>query len=177
MLLWQVTAIFSGEHRYVLDYLGAEVLRQQPEDIRAFLQQTAILDRLCASLCDTVTERADSKAILARLEQANLFLLRLDDQRRWYRYHQLFADFLRTGLDAAEEWNLHRKASAWYEAQGLGQEAIKHALAAQDLPAAVRLFRSHVEDLLGRGEIPTLLALHVRNRTEAVTKARQLKLL
>lgn len=91
--LAEAVETFSGEHRYVIDYLAAEVLRQQPEEIRAFLRQTAVLDRLCASLCDALTDRTDSRLILTQLEQANLFLIRLDDHRQWYRYHQLLADF------------------------------------------------------------------------------------
>jgi ATP/maltotriose-dependent transcriptional regulator MalT len=123
-----------------------------------FLHRTSILDRLCAPLCDAVTGRADSKAVLALLEQGNMFLIRLDEYREWYRYHQLFADFLRNALSAAEERELHRKASAWYEAQGFGAEAIKHALAAKDIEASVRLVRGQVEDTLSRGEVPILLS-------------------
>ncbi|HEX4598184.1 MAG TPA: LuxR C-terminal-related transcriptional regulator [Burkholderiaceae bacterium] len=154
----QVASAFGGGHRYVIDYLASEVLRQQPDEIRSFLQRTAILERLSAPLCDAVTGRTDSKLVLARLEQANMFLLRLDDHRQWYRYHQLFADFLRTGLDPAETCALHLKASAWHEAQGLIEEAFRHALAAPDAPLAVRLFRVAVESLLRRGEFPTALA-------------------
>ena len=154
-----VAKAFTGGHRYVIDYLASEVLHQQPDEIRNFLRQTAILDRLCASLCDAVTERTDSKRILARLEQANMFLLRLDDHRQWYRYHQLFADFLRTGLDASAALALHRRASAWYETQGLLEEALRHALGAQDILAAVRLFRGALDGLCRRGEFPSALAL------------------
>ena len=152
----KITA-FNGEHHYVIEYLAAEVMRQQPPEIRSFLQKTAILDRLSAPLCDAVSGQADSKAILARLEQANMFLLRLDDNRQWFRYHQLFADFLRAGLNAAEERDLHTKASEWHEIHGSGQEAMRHALAAKDTAATVRLFRSQVEGMLARGEIPVLL--------------------
>jgi LuxR family transcriptional regulator, maltose regulon positive regulatory protein len=154
----EVASAFSGGHRYVIDYLAGEVLRQQPDEIRHFLHRTAILDRLCAPLCNAVTERTDSKLILARLEQANMFLLRLDDHRQWYRYHQLFADFLRTGLDASEAPALHGRASAWYEAQGLLEEAFRHALGAQDVSAAIRLFRAAMDSLCRRGEFPTALA-------------------
>ena len=125
---------FSGEHRYVIDYLAVEVLRRQSEDVRTFLRKTGVLDRLCAPLCDAVADRADSNVMLARLEQANMFLLPLDDRRQWYRYHQLFADFLRSELDPAERRLLQQKASAWYEGNGLGNEAIKLALAAEDTP-------------------------------------------
>ncbi len=152
------TTPFSGEHRYVIDYLAAEVLRRQNDDIRSFLTKTGVLDRLSAPLCDAVTGRSDSSVILPRLEQANMFLVPLDDGRQWYRYHQLFADFLRSRLDTGERRQLLRKASAWHEASGSGVEAIKYALAAEDVPATIRLFRTLVEDALGRGDMPTLLA-------------------
>jgi LuxR family transcriptional regulator, maltose regulon positive regulatory protein len=154
----EVAKAFGGGHRYVIDYLAAEVLRQQPEEVRTFLRQTAILERLCASLCDAVTGRTDGKALLSHIEQANLFLVRLDDHRQWYRYHQLFADFLRAELPESEQATLHRKASAWYEAHGLAQEAIRHALAVQDIPATVRLIRAHADEMACRGEFPTVLA-------------------
>jgi len=149
---------FGADHRYVVDYLAGEVLRHQPEEVRAFLHQTAILDRLCAGLCDAVTGRTDSKAMIDRLEQGNVFLLRLDAQRCWYRYHQLFSNFLRNGLDASTEQQLHRRACTWLEAHGYGKQAFEHAIAGRDIPAAVRLFRSEVEEAQRRGEIRTLLA-------------------
>lgn len=154
----KTVAAFSGRHRYLVEYLAAEVLRRQSDDTRAFLHRTAILDRLCAPLCDAVSGRADSEAVLSHLDQANMFLVRLDDEREWYRYHQLFADYLRSAVPAAEKRELHQKASAWYEANGFGGEAIKHALAAKDIEASVRLVRSHVEESLSRGEMPTLLS-------------------
>src|SRR5260221_7405256 len=148
---------FSGTHEYVMDYLAAEVLRQQPTDIRVFLRQTAILDPLSAPLCDAVTGQQNSQASLSRLVQANLFLIELDDQRQWYRYHSLFADFLHTELAEWELQTLHQRASAWYEAHGFLSEAMKHALAAQDLTAAERLIRSGVEETFSRGGFTTLL--------------------
>lgn len=156
--LAEAVETFSGEHRYVIDYLAAEVLRQQPAEIRAFLRQTAVLDRLCASLCDALTDRTDSRLILTQLEQANLFLIRLDDHRQWYRYHQLLADFLRVDLSADEQAALHRKASTWYEANGFGTEAVKHSLAAGDISTTVSLIRAHVDEMLCRGEFPAVLA-------------------
>jgi ATP/maltotriose-dependent transcriptional regulator MalT len=151
------TLDFSGEHRFVIDYLATEVLRRQPPEIRLFLRQTAVLDRLCAPLCDAVTCRSDSKAILARLEKANMFLLPLDNRREWYRYHALFMDFLRSELEPDEEYALHRRASAWYESQGLGHEAMRHALATRDTDKIVRLFRAQVEGMLCWGEMHTLV--------------------
>ena len=148
---------FSGEHRYVIDYLAGEVLRRQSDDVRSFLTKTGVLERLSAPLCDAITGRNDSKVVLPRLEQANMFLVPLDDGRQWYRYHQLFADFLRSRLNPAERRDLLQKASAWHEASGYGSEAIKYALAAEDVPATIRLFRTLVEDALGRGDMPTLL--------------------
>ena len=156
--LAQVAAAFSGEHRHVIDYLAAEVTRQQPRTLQDFLRQTCILDRFSADLCDAVTERTDSRQLLLQVERANLFLRRLDDQGRWFRYHPLFVDFLREGLADAEKIVLHRRASAWFESHSMGKEAIKHALAARSEADAVRLFLGLVEDMLARGELPTLLA-------------------
>ena len=130
---------FSGRHRYLVEYLAAEVLRRQSDDTRAFLHRTAFLDRLCASLCDAVAERVDSSRMLSYLDQANMFLIRLDENQEWYRYHQLFADYLRSLVPASEQTGLHLRASAWYDAQGFGADAIKHALAASDTDAAVRV--------------------------------------
>jgi LuxR family maltose regulon positive regulatory protein len=148
---------FGGAHGDIIDYLGAEVLRQQPTDVRVFLRQTSILDRLSAPLCDAVTGQQNSRGFLGQLAQANLFLIPLDDQRRWYRYHSLFADFLRTELAEWEQRALHQRASEWYEGHGFTPEAIKHALAAQDLTAAERLIRSSVEETFSRGGFTTLL--------------------
>ena len=149
---------FSGRHRYMVDYMAAEVLRRQSDDTRAFLHRTAVLDRLSAPLCDALTGRSDSKEVLARLEQSNMFLVPLDGDRTWYRYHQLFADFLRSALSAAEERELHQGASRWYEANGFGPEAIRHSLAASDVDGTVRLVRALAEETLSRGEFPTLLS-------------------
>jgi LuxR family transcriptional regulator, maltose regulon positive regulatory protein len=148
---------FDGSHHYIMDYLAAEVLRQQPAEIRTFLRQTAILDRLSGPLCDTVTGQQNSRHFLAQLEQANLFLIRLDDQRQWYAYHSLFADFLRRELAEWEQKTLHQRASQWYEKNGYTPEAIKHALAAHDLDTAERLIGSSVEETFSRGGFSTLL--------------------
>ncbi len=148
---------FGGQHRYVVDYLAAEVMRQQPEHIRDFLRKTAILDRLTAPLCDALTERADSDAILQQLEQANLFLISLDEQRQWYRYHHLFADFLHAALPQSEQRGLHKAASRWYEAHHFTAEAIHHALAAEDFETAAALITRHNDEELKRGGLTTLL--------------------
>jgi LuxR family transcriptional regulator, maltose regulon positive regulatory protein len=151
---------FTGQDRYVIDYLLSEVLEHQPEPVRSFLVQTAILDRLSAGLCDAVTGRNDGQAVLARLEQSNLFLMPLDHQRMWYRYYRLFAEFLRTRLEPADAAVLHGRAAAWYESQGLAGEAVRHALArAQvtgDWPAAVRLICATAEEQIEIGAATTL---------------------
>jgi LuxR family maltose regulon positive regulatory protein len=133
---------FTGSHRFVLDYLLEEVLRRQPERVRDFLLQTAILDGLNGPLCDAVTGREDGAEMLEALERGNLFVVPLDDRRRWYRYHHLFADVLRTHAmetrpDRAA--TLHRRASEWYERNGMAADAISHALAAKDFERAAGL--------------------------------------
>ena len=103
---------FTGSHRFVLDYLVEEVLQRQPEHIRSFLLQTAILDRFCAPLCDAVTGQEDGKKMLGILERSNLFLIPLDDQRQWYRYHHLFAEVLQAHLQEAQPDRVSTPASA-----------------------------------------------------------------
>lgn len=148
---------FEGGQRDIIDYLAAEVLRQQPVEVRAFLHQTAILDRFNASLCEAVTGREDSQTMLANLERANLFLIPLDDQRQWYRYHHLFADFLRAGLTVAEQRELHIRAGRWHEAHGFIPEAIKHMLASRDYKTVVRLIRCAAEETCLNGGYSLLL--------------------
>ncbi len=133
---------FTGSHRFVLDYLVEEVLQSQPERIRSFLLQTAILDRLSGPLCDAITGQADGKGMLDALERGNLFVVPLDGNRQWYRYHHLFADVLQAR--ALEEQpnqvpTLHQRASAWYEENDLSADAIRHALAATDYERAADL--------------------------------------
>jgi LuxR family transcriptional regulator, maltose regulon positive regulatory protein len=150
---------FSGSHRYVLDYLTAEVLDRQPPELRGFLVETSILERLSGSLCAAVTGRADSQALLEQAERANLFLHPLDEVRGWWRYHQLFADLLRARLQQEEPERvpeLHRVAAAWHEAQGLADEAIGHALAAGDAIWAARLIERQLDARLLRWEGVTL---------------------
>ena len=132
---------FAGDHRYVVDYLVEEVLDRQPADVRRFLLETAILDRLTGGLCDALTGRHDSAALLDALERANLFLVPLDDTRRWYRYHQLFADVLRAHLaqEGEDVAALHARASTWFETQGELEDAVRHALEAEDPERAARL--------------------------------------
>lgn len=135
-------ASFTGSHRFVLDYLVEEVLRLQSESMRSFLLQSSILDRLCAPLCNVLMDRQDSREVLNILERSNLFLIPLDDQRQWYRYHHLFADVLQTYL--REEYadrlsTLHLQASVWFEQHELPADAIQHALAARDFERAANL--------------------------------------
>lgn len=130
---------FAGDDRFVVDYLADEVLDRQPPDVRRFLLDTSVLERLTGPLCDAVTGRTDGKAMLESLERQNLFVVPLDDHRHWYRYHHLFADVLHARLlderadDASE---LHRRASAWCDQAGDRQAAVRHALAAGDVALA-----------------------------------------
>lgn len=133
---------FTGSNRFVLDYLVEEVLQRQPESARNFLLHTSILDRFCASLCNAVTERQDGKEMLSALEYSNLFLVPLDDQRQWYRYHHLFAEVLQSYLRQEQPdqvSTLHRRASIWFEQNDLTDAAIPHALAAKELEHAAGL--------------------------------------
>jgi LuxR family maltose regulon positive regulatory protein len=151
---------FRGSHRYILDYLLDEVLQQQSEDIQQFLFQTSILNHLSGSLCDAVIERNDSQTMLEHLEQANLFVVPLDDERHWYRYHHLFVEALRHRLQhlyPEQVSSLHRRASIWHEQHGLMAEAIHHALAAPDFERAAYLVEQVGQELLIRSEIVTLL--------------------
>jgi LuxR family maltose regulon positive regulatory protein len=133
---------FAGDDRYIVDYLVEEVLERQPADVRDFLVQTSILDRLTGPLCDAVTAQRGGRARLESLDRGNLFVVPLDDSRRWYRYHHLFADVLHAHLvDEQPDRvpHLHRRASEWYERNGEPAPAIRHALAAGDVERAAGL--------------------------------------
>jgi LuxR family maltose regulon positive regulatory protein len=133
---------FTGSHRLVLDYLLEEVLQQQSKHIQIFLLQTAILDRLNGELCDALTGQGDGQATLEYLDRMNLFVVPLDSERHWYRYHQLFADLLRGRLgqyQPKQQPMLHLKASEWYEDNGLTGQAIAHSLSAEDFDRAASL--------------------------------------
>jgi LuxR family maltose regulon positive regulatory protein len=139
-------AAFSGDNRHIADYLGAEVLARQPETIRRFLLRTSILERLSGPLCDAVLEAEGSAGLLAELERSNLFLVPLDNRRRWYRYHHLFAQLLRLELghrDAKLIPTLHRRAAAWHRQAGNLDEAVHHASAAGDFDQAAALIARH----------------------------------
>ncbi len=163
---------FTGSHHFVMDYLVEEVLHQQPENVQTFLLRTSILNRLCGPLCDAVlldpAGSAPGQQTLEYLERANLFLISLDNERRWYRYHHLFADLLRqrlhqsfaamTGGDAESRLNeLHIRASQWYEDNGLELEAFLHAAAADDIDRAERLVEGKTIPLHLRGAIAPIL--------------------
>ncbi len=142
---------FAGDDRFVVDYLVEEVLGRQPDAVRRFLLQTSILDRLSGSLCDAVTGASDGRAVLELLDRSNLFVVRLDDSRQWYRYHHLFADMLGSHLreERPEEVvALHRRAAGWYDAAGEPVPAVRHALDAGDVEYAADLVERSVIGLL-----------------------------
>jgi len=175
---------FTGSHRFVLEYLTEEVLARQPGHMQTFLLRTSILDRMCGSLCDAVlgleasdlrlaeqnapqvsspkpqVSQAYSQLILAGLERSNLFILPLDDAQCWYRYHSLFVEALRhrltNGAAPQEITTLHRRASRWFERQGLLPEAVQHALAAEDWDRAIGLIEQHGLRAAGEGDAETL---------------------
>lgn len=150
---------FTGSHRYILDYLIEEVLEQQSQTIQNFLLVTAILDRFTGPLCDAMTGREDGQAILHRLERANLFIIALDNEGHWYRYHHLFGDLLRLRLRQTRQDQiptLHGKASRWYEQNGYAGEAIEHALRAEDFERAAQLVAEVSEVVWQRGEYAKL---------------------
>jgi len=146
---------FTGSNRLVLDFLIEEVLGQQSESTQNFLLQTAILDRMTGSLCDVLTGQENSQATLELLDHANLFIVPLDEERRWYRYHHLFADLLRQKMhqtQAEQLKELHDKASEWYKQNGLIDQAIEHALKSKDFDQAAYLIQSQIDVLWQRGE-------------------------
>ncbi|MGD1993579.1 MAG: hypothetical protein PVI59_10325, partial [Anaerolineae bacterium] len=156
---------FTGSNRYILDYLSEEVLRQQRQYVQTFLLQSAVLDRLSGPLCDAVIGTADPAAIDAQsvleyLERANLFIVPLDDERRWYRYHHLFAGLLRRRLQRETPHlvpKLHHRASVWYEENGLMAEAVGHALSAGDYERTADLIERAGWATFTRGEMTTIL--------------------
>jgi ATP/maltotriose-dependent transcriptional regulator MalT len=131
-----------------LDYLAEEVLERQSEQVRSFLLETSILERLSGELCDTVTGRPGSQALLEEAERAGLFVVPLDEVRGWWRYHHLFADLLRARLQQQQPTRipaLHRNAAAWYAERGLADDAIRHAVAAGEMTWAARLIEQHFD--------------------------------
>lgn len=164
-------ASFTGSHRYILDYLTAEVLQRQPEHVQSFLLQTSILERLSAPLCNELTMRNDSQDILEYLEHANLFLIPLDEQRQWYRYHHLFADFLHNRLQQSHPEllpALHRRAAQWYEHYGLMSVTMEHAFASGDLRYTTCLAERFAIPMTARGEVMGFLRWLERLPTELI---------
>ncbi len=144
----------SSSHHHILDYLTEEVLRQQPLAIQRFLLNTSILERLTAPLCDAVLEQSGSQQILEELKRTNVFLLSLDSQRRWYRYHPLFAEALRFMLERSDPEAIaviHRRASAWFAGHGYTGEAVQHAIQARDWSQAADLIEAEIQTP-GRGK-------------------------
>ena len=150
---------FTGSNRYIQDYLADEVLQQQSNISKDFLLQTSILSRLNAPLCDAVTGRNNSQALLENLESANLFIVPLDNKRCWYRYHHLFAGLLTHRLSHTfpnRIHELHRRASMWYENEGYTDEAINHARAAADNERVAEILEERWQDIIHRGEVTRL---------------------
>lgn len=148
---------FSGSHRYIIDYLMEEVINRTDPDVRLFLTSTAVVDRFNAELADQLTGRNNSKKIIAHLEQTNLFLIPLDSECKWYRYHHLFAQFLRTELNKEEQKKMQRQAAEWFVLNGLPEEGIKYALAAGVYDQALNLLKTQASGIFQRGEMLTLL--------------------
>ncbi len=184
-------AAFTGSNRFVVDYLAEEVLDRLPHHLQTFVLQTSILDRLCGPLCDAVilsaapethvpppsAQGSYSQALLEQLEHANVFLMVLDDERRWYRYHHLFAEVVHqrliNGVTAEMVTTLHRRASAWHVQASLIDEAIHHALAARDVERAGVLIEEMAQSWLGRGEVVTLRGwLHALPHTLLLSRPR-----
>jgi LuxR family maltose regulon positive regulatory protein len=152
-------ATFAGNHRHVVDYLGAEVLDRQPDDVRRFFLHTSILDRLTGPLCDAVADTVGSGRLLEELERSNLFLQPLDTTREWYRYHHLFRDLLFHELSRSEPGvirQLHRRAARWHRQTGSADAAIRHSTAAGDFATAADLITECWYAYLQQGQVGTV---------------------
>jgi LuxR family transcriptional regulator, maltose regulon positive regulatory protein len=152
-------AHFAGTHRHVADYLSEEVFQREPDATRAFLVRSSVLDRMCGTLCDAVLETTGSQEILEELEHSNLFVVPLDDERIWYRYHHLFGELLRAELartDPGLATRIHTAASDWFEARGLHEDAIRHAISAGDYTVAGDLITQHWPSLMSAGRLETV---------------------
>jgi LuxR family maltose regulon positive regulatory protein len=156
----QFVEAFRGTHRHVLDYLIDEVICCQPKEIREFLRQTSILDQLSPSLCQAVTGQVASRKYLQYLESNNLFLISLDEERTWYRYHALFAELLKNQLLQAERERvdeLHERAADWYEKNGFTQKAVEHAFRISNGSTVSKLIEQHAMPMLYQGEVSTVV--------------------
>ena len=148
----------TGGRRHLHDYLIDQVLSRLPDRTQSFLLETSILDRMSAGLCDAVTGREHSQEVLLHLDRANLFVVPLDDEQRWYRYHHLFAELLRRLAETRYDISaFHQRASVWYEHEGLTREAIEHALKARDMSRAAALIEPEAEAVMHRGELVTIM--------------------
>ena len=150
---------FGGDNRHIVDYLMAEVLDGQPPRVRSFLLRTSVLRRLSGELCDATLQEADSASVLEQIERENLFLMPLDLSRRWYRYHHLFAELLRTELHRSEPElvaTLHQRAAAWFEAEGLVDAAVRHLIAADDVAGTAELIAAEWVNEFNRGGLSTV---------------------
>lgn len=151
---------FTGSNRFILDYLVDEVIYRQPAHIQQFLLQTSLLRRFNASLCEAVTGREDSQSLLEQLEHNNVFIIPLDDERQWYRYHALFGDVLQARLTATQRASipeLHVRAAQWYEQHALLPDAIRHALSAKAYSYAAQYIEDAIEDIWKSGELTTFI--------------------
>jgi LuxR family maltose regulon positive regulatory protein len=151
---------FTGGYHYIVDYLMEEVLERQPDAMREFLLQTSILERMTGGLCDALTGGSNGQRMLERLEKRNLFIVPLDEERQWYRYHQLLADVLQNQLQQSYPEplpDLHRRASQWFENKGFLEEAISHAVKSKDIERTTRLIEQNAMAMLMQGELVTLL--------------------
>jgi LuxR family maltose regulon positive regulatory protein len=171
-------ATFTGGHRYVLEYLSEEVLARQPASVQSFLLHTCVLERLSGPLCDAVTGQTQGQAMLERIERANLFLIPLDEQRQWYRYHHLFAEMMQSQLQKIQPAlapDVHHRASMWFEQHGLLLEAVEHARAASEVERVAHLIEPVARTMLfEHGEIATLRRWIEGLPTEAVRSHPQL---
>jgi LuxR family transcriptional regulator, maltose regulon positive regulatory protein len=159
-------ALVTGQQRFIADFLSQEVLSGLPAEVRAFLVQTSLLDRLCGPLCEAVTEQPDGQARLEGLERQNLFVRAVDDERRWFRYHPILADYLRAELARQPQEQvetLHRRAAAWYAAHEMPEAGYEHALAGRDRERLIEIAEKHLMVKLWVGEYRL-----VRHWTEAV---------
>ena len=150
---------FTGSDRHILDYLGEEVLAHQSHDVKTFLLQTSILNRLTGPLCDAVTRENNGEAMLENLERKNVFIIPLDNERNWYRYHHLFADMIERRLHQTQPKlvpQLHSRASEWYALQDFHSDAVHHALAGNDFDRAVFLIKTNGLHLIGQGAFSTV---------------------
>ena len=150
---------FTGSDRYIQDYLTEEVLKQQPKEIKDFLLKTSILQRMSSSLCNAVTQNTNSQAVLEELESGNLFIVPLDNTRHWYRYHHLFADLLAHNLSVSfpdQIPELHQRASSWFEANDLLDQAIAHAQSAGSVDKVALIIEDHWQEYIHRGELAKL---------------------